>query len=302
MRDFLRTIGILLCFTGFVTLLSSCDDDKDSDLVPSYLSIEAFTVATDYEQGTASQKITDAWVYLDETLIGAFELPARVPILAEGIQNITVRPGIKLNGISNTRSIYPYLNPVTLKLRLTKDSVTALNSVATRYRDNVIFPWIENFELTASSLDTTRKSTVPLQITDNPALVFKFLNDIQPGTSSGMIQLVSDTSVFEAVTTEIYDFPPAGSEVFLEMNYKTENSLVVGVFYKSTGIEVQRPLIVLNKNDDWNKVYINLTVPRYDTPNAADFRIFFGAQTDAGNSQATILIDNIKLVYFNRTK
>ena len=300
MRGFLRTIGILLCFTGFVTLLSSCDDDKDSDLVPSYISIEAFTVATEYEQGTASQKITDAWVYLDETLIGAFELPARVPILTDGTQNITLRPGIKINGISNTRAIYPYLNPVTRKLRLTKDSITSLDVVGTRYRDNVIFPWVENFELNAASLDTTRKSTVPLQITENPDLVFKFLNE--SGTSSGMIQLVSDTSVFEAVTTETYDFPPSGSEVFLEMNYKTDNTLVIGVFYKSTGIEVQRPLIVLNKSDDWNKVYINLTVPKYDTPNASDFRIFFGAKTDAGSSQATILMDNIKLVYFNRAK
>ena len=300
MRFFLRTIGIFLCFTGSVTLLSSCDDDKDSDLVPSYISIDAFTVSTDSEQGTASQKITDAWVYLDETLIGAFELPARVPILAEGMQNITVRPGIKINGVSNTRAIYPYLNSVTKSVNLSKDSIIALGTLGTSYRENVIFPLIENFELNSTSFDTTRKSTVPLQITDNPLLAFLYPNE--SGISSAMIKLVADTSIFEAVTSEIYDFPPPGSEVFLELNYKTENSLVVGVFYKSTGIQVQRPLIVLNKTDDWNKVYINLTVPRYDTPNATDFRIFFGAQTDAGNTPATILLDNIKLVYFNRTK
>ena len=300
MRGFLRTIGFLLCFTGFIALLSSCDDDKDSDLVPSYLSIDEFTVFTEYEQGTASQKITDAWVYIDETLIGGFELPARVPILAEGTQNITLRPGIKINGISSTRAIYPYLNPVTRTLRLTKDSITTIASVETRYRSNVIFPWLENFELTSASLDTTRKSTVPLQITENPEFVFSFPNE--SGTSSGMIQLVSDTSIFEAVTSETFNFPPAGAEVFLEMNYKTENTLVVGVFYKSTGIEVQRPLMVLNKSDEWNKIYINLSVPKYDTPNASDFRIFFGAQTDKGNEQATILLDNIKLVYFNRAK
>ncbi len=300
MSIFLRTIGILLCFMGSVTLLSSCDDDKDSDLVPSYISIKAITVATDYEQGTASQKITDAWVYLDETLIGAFELPAMVPILAEGMQNITIRPGIKINGVSNTRGIYPYLNPVTQKLHLSKDSITEMGEVKTRYRENVIFPLIENFEINAASFDTTRKSTVPIQITDDPLLAFSYPNE--SGTFSGMIQLVSDTSIFEAVTKEIYDFPPSGSEVFLEMNYKTENTLVVGVFYRSTGIEVQRPLIVLNKTDVWNKIYVNLTVPRYDTPNATDFRIFLGAQTDAGSSQATILVDNIKLVYFNRTR
>jgi hypothetical protein len=77
---------------------------------------------------------------------------------------------------------------------------------------------------------------------------------------------------------------------------------VVGVFYKTNGMQVQRPLLVLNKSDEWNKIYVNLTVPKYDTPGATEFRIFIGAQTDQGNEQATILLDNLKLVHFNTVK
>jgi len=300
MRGFLRSAFLLLKVFLIVVLLSGCDNNDDSILVPSYITIDQFSLTTDYGQGTASHKITDAWVYVDETLIGAFELPARVPILSEGNQNITIRPGIKINGISNTRAIYPYLFPVTREVRLVKDSAISLSPVSTRYRTNVTFPWLEGFELTGLTMDTTSKSTVPLQRTSDPSLIFSI-----PGESnsfSGLIQLPSDTSIFEVVTRETYDFPAPGSEVFLEMNFKTDNSIVVGVFYKTNGIQVQRPLLVLNESAEWNKIYVNLTVPKYDTPGATDFRIFIGAQTDEGKDQATILIDNLKLVHFNTAK
>lgn len=300
MRGFLRSAFPFLHVFLITALLSGCDNDDDSVLVPSYVTIDQFSLTTEYGQGTASHKISDAWVYLDETLIGAFELPARVPILAEGNQNITIRPGIKINGIGSTRAIYPYLLPLTKEVRLVKDSAVLLSQVSTRYRDNVTFPWLEGFELSGLTIDTTAKSTVALQRTSDPALIFSM-----PGESnsfSGLIQLTSDTSIFEVVTRETYEFPFAGSEVFLEMNFKTNNSIVVGVFYKTNGIQVQRPLLVLNKSDDWNKIYVNLTVPKYDTPGATEFRIFMGAQVDEGNEQATILLDNLKLVHFNTVK
>jgi len=300
MRGCLRSVFPFLQVCLLAVLLSGCDNDKDSVLVPSYVTIDQFSITTDYGQGTASHKISDAWVYVDETLIGAFELPARVPILTEGNQNITIRPGIKINGIASTRAIYPYLLPVTRQVRLVKDSAVSLSPINTRYRTNVTFPWLEGFELSGLTMDTTSKSTVALQRTSDPALVFSM-----PGESnsfSGLIQLTSDTSIFEVVTRETYEFPAAGSEVFLEMNFKTTNSIVVGVFYKTNGMQVQRPLLVLNKSDKWNKIYVNLTVPKYDTPGATEFRIFIGAQTDQGNEQATILLDNLKLVHFNTVK
>lgn len=300
MRGCLRSVFPFLQVCLLAVLLSGCDNDKDSVLVPSYVTIDQFSITTDYGQGTASHKISDAWVYVDETLIGAFELPARIPILTEGNQNITIRPGIKINGIASTRAIYPYLLPVTRQVRLVKDSAVSLSPINTRYRTNVTFPWLEGFELSGLTIDTTSKSTVALQRTSDPALVFSM-----PGESnsfSGLIQLTSDTSIFEVVTRETYEFPAAGSEVFLEMNFKTTNSIVVGVFYKTNGMQVQRPLLVLNKSDEWNKIYVNLTVPKYDTPGATEFRIFIGAQTDQGNEQATILLDNLKLVHFNTVK
>ncbi|GAP42985.1 hypothetical protein TBC1_111127 [Lentimicrobium saccharophilum] len=300
MRGKLPIARLLFLFVFIAILSGGCEKKDDASLVPSYLFIEKIGLNTQYEQGTASHKITDAWVYVDETLIGAFELPATVPILSEGLKKVTIRPGIKLNGISGTRAIYPYFAPIVKDIVLVRDSVIQVTDTVTSYRQGVLFPWMESFELSSMTLDTTAKSTVRLQRTNDPALRFNMTGE--PGEYSGFVHLPADTSIFEAVTSEAYDFPAAGSEVFLEMNYKTDNALVVGVFYLSSGMQVQRPLLILNKSENWNKVYVNLTVPKYDTPNATDFRIFFGAQTDEGMEQAGIYLDNLKLIYFNTAK
>lgn len=280
------------------TLISSCDSKDNEDLVPSYLHIERLDLSTTFSQGTASSSITDAWVYIDGTLIGCFELPATIPLLYEGKQNVIVRPGIKINGIANTRSIYPFYSDFKDQIVLVKDSVVNWTKNTVTYKLNTLFPWQENFELSGISLDTTSKSTVGITKTFDSELIFPENNN----SYSGMVIMDQDSSVFEAVTAEKFEFPSSGNSVFLEMNYKINHNLVVGVFYVASGLQVQRPLIILNKTDAWKKVYINLTVPKYDTPSATDFQIFFGAEKEDGTEDAVFLLDNIKLVHFNMTK
>jgi len=276
------------------TITGGCKKN-DADLVPSYLYIDQIGLTSSYDQGTSSQKITDAWVYVDETLIGAFELPATVPILKEGLQKITIRPGIKLNGIANTRSIYPFYADIKRNITLVRDSVINVADVVTSYKTNVTFPWLEDFNFSGVTLDTTSKSTVGISKINDPELIFYQSGEIN--TYTALISMTADTDVFEAVSTVKFDFPGNGASIFLEMNYKTNQELVVGVFYTASGIRVQRPLLILNKNDEWNKVYVNLTVPKYDTPSAYDFQIFFGTQ-NKGTEDALIYLDNLKLVHF----
>jgi hypothetical protein len=279
-----------------IILTSGCEKKNDPDLIPSYLHIDQISLTTTYDQGTSSQKITDAWVYVDETLIGTFELPATVPILKEGNQNITIRPGIKLNGIANTRSIYPFYADIKRSITLVKDSIINFSDAVTSYKSNVTFPWLEDFDFTGITLDTTSKSTVGIEKVNNPDLVFQQAGE--NNSYSAFIRLSSDTSIFEAVSTQKFDFPGNGTAIFLELNYKTNHKLVVGVFYSTSGIRVQRPLLILNETDSWNKIYVNLTVPKYDTPSATDFQIFFGADKEDGTDEALIYLDNLKLVHF----
>ncbi len=79
MRGKLPLSRVFFLIIVIAALSGGCEKKDDASLVPSYLYIEKIGLNTQYEQGTASHKITDAWVYVDETLIGAFELPATIP-------------------------------------------------------------------------------------------------------------------------------------------------------------------------------------------------------------------------------
>jgi len=300
MRGIVPFFKVLFSVIIIIAVSAGCSKRDDDSLVPSYIRIDRMGLSTTYEQGTASHRISDVWVYVDETLIGAFELPATVPILAEGLQRVTIRPGIKMNGIASTRTIYPYFNPIVKTLNLVRDSVIVITDTITAYRSNVYFPWMEGFELNSYSMEITSKSTVGFGKTGDPSQKFILPGEINE--YSAYFHLPADTSIFELITKESFEFPSAGSEVFLEMNYKTDNVLVVGVHYLATGILVQRPLLYLHPSDKWNKVYVNLTVPKYDTPNATDFRIFVGAQTESGREEANLYLDNLKLIHFKTSK
>ncbi len=296
MRVITNSVKFFTLLSLTITIANGCEKKNDPDLVPSYLYIDQIGLTSTYDQGTSSQKITDAWVYVDETLIGAFELPATVPILKEGQQTITIRPGIKLNGIANTRSIYPFYADIKRSINLVKDSIINFSDAVTSYKPNVTFPWLEDFNFSGVTLDTTSKSTVGIEKISDPNLIFH--QPEEDNNYSALIRLSADSAIFEAVSTQKYDFPDYGASVFLEMNYKTNHDLVVGVFYSTSGQRIQRPLLILNKSVNWNKIYVNLTVPKYDTPSATDFQIFFGTQKEEETDEVLIYLDNLKLVHF----
>ncbi len=288
----------IVTFIFVLIFLSGCEPKDDPNLVPSYLHIEKIDLTAEFAQGSASSNISDAWVYIDDQFIGSYELPATIPILTQGRQNLVVRAGIKLNGIGSTRSAYPFYTEIKREINFVRDSVITLHDATVSYHERVIFPWMENFELAGFSVDTTSKSDVDILKTNDPSMTFPGYGD----SFAGFVQLTADSSVFEVVTNEKFTFPGNGSSIFLEMDYNINHPMVVGVFYTSSGLRVQRPLIVLNETNAWNKVYVNLSVPKYDTPNATDFQIFFGAQKESTTNDAKFLIDNLKLVHFNNSK
>lgn len=98
-----------------------CSKSKIEADIPAYLSIDSVFVNTNYQtQGSASHKITDIWVYLNDDFIGAFELPVKIPILKQGNHKITIKAGIKVNGIANTRTAYPFYTEYSQYIDLEK--------------------------------------------------------------------------------------------------------------------------------------------------------------------------------------
>ncbi len=296
----LRYLPVFLVFSLF-TALTSCDKFEGNQTIPAYIRIDSISLTVPTPaQGSASSRITDAWVYIDEQLIGAFELPAIVPVLSEGSRRLRVRPGIRLDGMVELRTFYPLYNDISLPITLIPDSVVnaqkPLNgkvTLTTTYRETVQFVWAENFEDDVFALDTTRKSASAFELTPtgSPATF--------EGLHSGRIRLTKDKNLFEAAATEAIFLPAKGSPVFLEMNYRCTNTLTIGVFSITSGEIIQSPLINLNPIATWNKIYINLTPNVSSATTVTKYKIFIAALLDEGLDESEILIDNLKLVYIN---
>jgi hypothetical protein len=281
----------VLFLSFFLLVQTSCEKFSGDQTIPAYISIDSiFLKITDINlEGTASHNITDAWVYVDDNLVGTFQLPARFPVLKKGSHTISVYPGIKRNGIASTRITYPFYNSITRQVNLVPDSLFSSGILSTTYMSTTKFAWKEAFEDVSVSLDTTKQSMVNLNKTPvGSPLAFE-------GTS-GIIQLDPVKNFFEVVTHNYYSIP--ASSVFLEMNFNTNTSFQVGVIiYTTDYIIYQSPVLNLAPtNDRWKKIYIDLTTTLNTYINSTKYRVYFGGYKDSTVTNATVLVDNFKVV------
>jgi len=290
---------IAVCLIILVSLYS-CDKFDGEQTIPSYIQIEKIKLVDNPNliEGSLSHKITDAWVYVDDELIGAFELPAKFPVLKNGKHKITILPGIKMNGISGTRISYPFYNAIEIyNFNFFPDSIVKIdtNLLTTSYLNNTKFAWKEDFEDGGVSLQKRSNSDTGIYKTNLSHFTFE-------GAYSGLVYLSPTQNFFEIETIENFVLPKNGSPVFLEMNYKNNNIFMVGFMaYYSNSIK-QVATITLYPTTEWKKIYINLTPDLANEYNASSFKIFYGHFKQPTVSEALILFDNIKLVHFNISK
>jgi hypothetical protein len=284
--------ALTIFFLPFLLLVqTSCEKFSGDQTIPAYISIDSIYLQTDFSsQGSAAQNITDAWVYIDDYLIGIFQLPARFPVLYEGKHTLSVIAGIKRNGIASTRVTYPFYNTITRSVNLVPDSTLSVGVMKTTYFSSTIFPWMEAFEDVSISLDTTSRSTVNIEETSiGSPLVFE-------GVHSGIVQMDSVRNFFEAETHNYFPIPKA--PVYLEMNFNTNSTFQAGVIiYTTDFIIYQTPILNLAPtNNKWKKIYIDLTTTLNAYANSTKFKVYFGGFKASNVANATILLDNLKIV------
>ncbi len=286
----LRFFLLSFFYAAFLSgMFSSCEIINPKEAIPSYIHIDKIDLATTTEQGSNSHKITDAWVYVEDQLIGAFELPATIPLLWGGTHTVTIKPGIKVNGIAALRSIYPFYEPYVAKINLIPDSVITINPTIT-YNSYTVFEWKEAFEDGGISLEKTATSDTTIDKTSNPAEVFE-------GSYSGIVNMDANHDFFQCNTVSPFVLPIGDHPVFLEMDYKTNEEIKVGLYaYSGTQIQIL-DVMYINKSDIWKKIYINLnsTINSADSPD--NFKVFFEVSKSSDVATPLILFDNIKLVH-----
>jgi hypothetical protein len=285
-RFFFLNIILLVLFT------TGCEIINPEEEIPAYMHISPMVVNTNPSvQGTSSHKITDAWVFVDNELIGVYELPATFPVLKKGTKEVLIRPGIFQNGIAGFRMQYPFYTFHKTSLDMKPLKTDTVNPQI-RYFDSVKFSLNEDFEDTGIKFEKTAKSDTGIFITKDPTKIFE-------GTSSGIIFLDNEKTLFEITSIENFVLPKVGAPVFLELNYRTNNSFTVGLFANSHSQVVQLPSqVIINPTAEWNKIYIDLTQLVSSSITAVNFKLFIGGIKDSNVSLPEIIIDNVKLVHF----
>ncbi len=278
----------LLLLIG-ITFLSCSKKDYEAQ-IPTYISIDKFSLTTDYStQGSESMSITDVWVYIDDDFVGVYELPANFPILKEGIVTVKLYAGIKENGIAANRTRYLGYAPYVQEVNLVKEETVIIDPQII-YEPTIKFAWLEDFD---------NASLTFLYNSNSDTIINKNSVDVKEGTFSGQVFLDPDMIFFEATSTSLIGVPLNGSSpVYLEMDFKTNQPLTIGVYLDAN----QYAFITLNVSTEWRKIYINLSeVISTNNIGATDLKVFFGMQESGSNQFVTnpeIFIDNLKVVHF----
>ena len=96
---------------SFFILLSSCVKNNPD---PSWLEVNEWQLNSNIElsglEGELTEDISNVKVYVNDDLLGIFEVPFRIPVLKSGMSNIKIYPVVIVNGISASKKIYPFLN------------------------------------------------------------------------------------------------------------------------------------------------------------------------------------------------
>mgnify|MGYP003556127654 FL=1 len=278
-------------FTAIATasILQACNIINPAEPTPAYIQIDTIKLTTDLtSQGSASHKIVDAWVYVDNQAVGAYEMPCKFPVLETGTHTIYIQGGILLNGINATHLQYPYYKFVDKTVNLKAGEVVHINDLSTSYIDNLTFPLMEDF----SGLFSFEKSG------DSPVgMLGEFDVSRAMEGGYGVVRLDSGMYNFEVKSKEMI-LPNNGTNVFLEMNYK--NSAPFLVILQATdpfGTVINNAIITLNTKTDWNKIYIELKPKMQETPTAKRFRVLFGMQRTDASTNESFYFDNVKVVH-----
>jgi hypothetical protein len=282
-------VGIL--FASF--LLSGCIKNNPD---PAWIEVNKWTLLANADlenvEGALSHNFSDAWVYVNDKVIGVFEVPFKIPVLQSGTCNIKLYPTIRVNGTASTKKIYPFVDKFEITAELVQNKTLTINPI-TKYNSYTQF-WIEDFE-DASIKINTDPTSVDAMIVGTDPLIMKW-------NRYGVVTLDAVESNWSAYTTEELALPK-GQEVYLEIDYYNTNAVITGVIaLSSSAAPKNNEYIRLNTQDPskvkWKKMYIDLSEIVSYSSGANSFLMSFQAKLDEGDSDGIIVLDNIKVVHF----
>jgi hypothetical protein len=285
-------LAVLLSSLIALSLLTpACELINPEEIIPAYIRVDTVLLQGDPStQGALSHKIGDVWVVSgDVQTLAAYEMPTVFPVFANGPTRIVLQPGIRRNGFSNSREAYPLYTFYDVERNLQPlDTVVLVPEV--RYLSDVVFSLIESFE-TGNNFTLTAESAGEFTVISDPALVFE-------GNRSALLKLGNPGELTEIRSTERI-LPSTGQRpVYVEIDYRNNHNIDVWLrTIPVSGDPFNSYIVTMGPQDNWNKIYVNLTDFIGTVRTDAVYQVVFRTFRDARVENPEILLDNIKLVY-----
>lgn len=263
-----------------------CSVFDPAEDIPSYIRINAISlqINNSVTEGSSSQKITDAWVYVDGELIGGFEMPVSVPILKEGTHEILVLAGVKQNGLSSTRAIYPFYKGWSSTVTLTRGQVLEVNPVV-EYYPTTNFMWMCDFDGAGTNINDNFGAW--------PGRLQEITGPMAFEAESGYVTLTTDTNEFYAQSSSSYTFD-GGYDIYLEMNYACSQPFSVGLYNTTNGNYI--PWVEIGESTSWNKIYIRFNDALLSQPPGGIYHVYIAMKKSESVSNPWLTIDELKLI------
>ncbi len=286
---------LFIFLTAF--LVNSCSLFDRKEELPAFLAISEFELEVGPFQGSSSSNITEVMVSIDGTTLGLFELPATIPILANGTKEVLFTAIIKQNGVSTDRVSYPLYSSFITDVNFTPLD-TALIVPTITYFEGLEF-WTEEF---TSSIDfeESEESEGRLVLVSGELAFADPTPGISGNPSSAIIELESDENYFFAETEENFELP-FGQPVFVELNYASNHPFKIGARASVQTAEAIEDLVIILPSSEtdqvWKKIYINVTNFVAENPGANEFEIYITLNRSNSYPNPKVYLDNVKVVY-----
>lgn len=282
---------------GFVVLaiagwagVSGCGKWEEAQ-VPHWIVVPVPEVVVEAGEGTANARIEEVWVYTETRVLGAFPLPARIPVLpAEEGENVTLTflPGIRANGVAATRKPYPFYEAFRQSFGLREGAIDTL-TWSTGYVEGAFVQVAEDFE-NANRFVAGNTSTAEMVRTTDPEWV-------REGVGSGFCMLDDSHPVLYAMTNEQQYALPDDGAVWMEFEARGDIHFAIGIAaFTPAGVQRVPILIVAPTDGEWKKFYLDLGPVVRSVNNALWWEITLDAALEPGATGGRFALDNLKLV------
>jgi hypothetical protein len=289
----MKKLLILLTFIAF--FVSNCKDKTEQ--IPAYLKLEGFEI--DEVGGADWHKINFLWLYVGTEFLGAYSPGAEVPVLADGLQTLTIFPGVNMNGQVITPEIYPFFKKYEKEVTLTAGQTTVVNP-KTCYDNSVTIPWGEQSDLDGNTIGFEN-------LDEDNELNLVFENESAFAGRSAVMRVDTGHTRMDVATEWVTNIPTSGGQqVWLEMNYQCDAPLELYLRGRGNPLKGDsfQAIYQFNITPNWNKIYFNLT-PYIVQSSQNEYSIIFrlNVPVDPATLKYTTLkavarFDNLKIVHF----